>query len=57
MHYVSLYNVVPTDSDNYVMFTATVTMASEYQSGAVRKIQCFQEFEGETFPLVELTLF
>jgi hypothetical protein len=39
------------------MFIATVTMASEYQSGAVKKCQWLQGFEGELFPLVELTLF
>jgi hypothetical protein len=57
MHYVSLYNVVPTDSDNYVMFIATVTVASEYQSCAMRKCQCLQGFGGEIFPLMELTIF
>jgi len=32
-------------------------MACELQSGGMRKCQCLQEFEGEIFPLIELTLF
>jgi hypothetical protein len=39
------------------MFTATVTVASEYQSGAMRKYKYLQGFVGEIFPLVELTPF
>jgi len=39
------------------MFIATVTMASEFQSAAIKKCQCLQGFEDEIFPLMELTLF
>jgi len=41
------------------MFIATLTMASEFQSAAMRKCQCIQGFEHviRVFPLMELTLF